>query len=272
MKWKRNFNVADWRLAILLLATMLAVCGCAGRPLAPGPVGYVHPDRLASIWDQLAEVESLYAGGVVKLETRDGRKNSQRIRIAARAPDLLKMQWLTPWYTVAWQLLIDNRQFWLSDSKEQVTYHGFLQSETGTGSCKGQSVWWTYIELMASWRQLFSKPPPETAAGGRRMEPGITDLPIAQTRYLISADGKMPAGKIITFADGSEWRINYLKFLPLRNGRVFPRKLEIICSAAKVELRFSKVQLDHDFKEQTFSYQQKNFTLQDVDCHNLLTP
>ena len=81
----------------------------------------------------------------------------------------------------------------------------------------------------------------------------------------------MPAGKIVHFADGSQWRINYLEFLDLTEGRIFPRRLEIICPAAKVELRFSKVQLDHDFKEKTFSYQQKNFSLKEVDCHNLLT-
>ncbi|RLB70516.1 MAG: hypothetical protein DRH04_03460 [Deltaproteobacteria bacterium] len=271
MKWKRNFNAADYRLAILL-TVLLVVCGCAGRQLVPRSAEYVRPDRLASIWGQLAEMESLYAGGVIKLEARDGQKNSQRIRIAARAPDRLKMQWLTPWHTVVWQLLIDNRQFWLSDSHSQITYHGWLGLKTGKNSCKQQSAWWTYIELMASWRLLFSKPSPELMSADSREEPGLANLPTAETEYLVTADRTMPAGKIIRFADGSQWRINYLEFVTVKDGRIFPRKLEIICPAAKVELRFSTVQLDHDFKEKTFSYQQKNFSLKEVDCHNLLTP
>ncbi len=272
MRWKKNFSVVNCRLISLLAMVMLGMYGCAGRPVKMMPAGYVRPDILAAAWGKLVEVETMDARGVIKLEARDGQKNSQRIRFTAKAPGFLKVQWLTPWYTVAWQLLIADREFWLSDSKGQITYHGELGMETQRGLCDQHNKWWTYIELMASWPQLFSGPPPAFMNTENETDPGLGGLPVTITQYLVVEDGTMPAGKIIRFADGTEWHVTYEHFMTTEEGRIFPQRLKLRCPAAKLDLRFDPPRLNLKLKEKTFTYQQKNFRLKEVDCHNFLTP
>ena len=272
MRWKKDFSAVNYRLISLLAMVVLGIYGCAGHPVKIMPEGYVRPDILAAAWDKLVDVETLVARGVIKLETRDGQKNSQRIRFTAKAPGLLKVQWLTPWYTVAWQLLIVDREFWLSDSKGQITYHGDLGMGIPTGSCDQHNKWWTYIEVMASWMQLLSKPPPMFMQTENGTDPGLANLPIAYTQYLVAEDGTMPAGKIIRFADGTEWHVSYKDFITTEGGGTFPQRLEILCPAAKLDLRFESPRLNHELKERIFTYQQKNFRLKEVDCHNFLIP
>ena len=272
MRWKKDFTVVNCRLIGLLAMVMLSICGCAGRPVKMMPAGYVRPDILAAAWGKLVEIETMDARGVIKLEDRDGRKNSQRIRFSAQAPGLLKVQWLTPWYTVAWQLLIADHEFWLSDSKGQITYHGKLGMEPQRGLCAQHNKWWTYIELMASWPQLFSGPPPGVMDTEKRVEPGLANLPVTQTQYLVTADGKMPAGKIIRFADGTEWHVTFEDFMTTEAGKIFPQRLKIICPAAKLDLRFGHPRLNPELKAKNFMYQQKNFRIKEVDCHNFLIP
>jgi len=272
MRLKRDFSAVNCRLISLLVLVVLGIYGCAGHPVKIMPAGYVRPDVLAAAWDKLVDVETMDARGVIKMETRDGQKNSQRIRFTAKAPDLLKVQWLTPWYTVAWQLLIVDGEFWLSDSKGQITYHGDLGTETRTGSCAQHNKWWTYIELMASWLQLISKPPPMLMKTESGTDPGLANLPVTHTQYLVAEDGTMPAGKIIRFADGTEWHVTYDDFITTEEGKIFPRRLEILCPAAKLALRFESPRLNSEPKERIFIYQQKNFILKEVDCHNFLIP
>jgi len=248
MRWKKDFSAVNYRLIGLLALIVLGIYGCAGHPVKIMPEGYVRPDVLAAAWDKLVDVETLVSRGVIKLEARDGQKNSQRIRFTAKTPGLLKVQWLTPWYTVAWQLLIVDREFWLSDSKGQITYHGDLGMGIPTGSCDQHNKWWTYIELMASWLQLLSKPPPMLMKTENVTDPGLADLPVTHTQYLVAEDGTMPPDK------------------------VFPQRLEILCPAAKLDLRFESPRLNNKLKERIFTYQQKNFRLKEVDCHNFLIP
>lgn len=272
MRWKKDFSAVNCRLTILLVLIVLTVYGCAGRPVKIMPEGYVRPDVLAVAWDKLVKVATLDARGVIKLETRDGQRSSQRVRFTAKSPGFLRVQWLTPWYTVAWQLLIVDREFWLSDSKGQATYHGALGTETSLDSCGQQNRWWTYIELMAAWPRMFSKPSAVFMDAGNRGEPGLADLPVAHTQYLVSADGTEPAGKIIRFSAGTEWHVAYSNFLATEDGRIFPQKLEILCPAAKLDLRLENPRINHELKEETFIYQQKNFRMKEVDCHNFLIP
>ncbi|NIA19431.1 MAG: hypothetical protein GWP07_03220 [Xanthomonadaceae bacterium] len=272
MRWKKDFSAVNYWLISLLVMLVLGVYGCAGHPVKIMPEGYVRPDILAAAWDKLVDVETIDARGVLKLEARDGQKNSQRIRFTAKAPDLLKVQWLTPWYTVAWQLLIIDREFWLSDSKNQITYHGDLGLGTKAGLCDQHNKWWTYIELMASWPQLFSKPPSMPMNVENRTGPGLGNLPVTHTQYLVAADGTIPAGKIIRFADGTEWHVAYEDFTITEEGGTFPQRLEILCPAAKLNLRFESPRLNQELKERIFIYQQKNFRLKEVDCHNFLIP
>lgn len=272
MRWKKDFSVVNYLLAGLLVLVGLGMYGCAGRPVNVMPDAYVRPDVLTAAWDKLVNVETMDARGVIKLEARDGQKSSQRIRFTAKAPDLLKVQWLTPWYTVAWQLLIADREFWLSDSKEQVTYHGDLGILNQVDSCHQDNTWWTYVELMASWMELFAKPPAASMNAENRMEPGLVNLPVVSTRYLVTEDAALPAGKVIQFADGTNWQVTYEDFITTENGRIFPQRMEILCPAAKLALRFTTPRLNHEIKEKIFNYQQKNFRLKEVDCHNFLTP
>ena len=275
MKLKKDFCAVNERLKSLLVLVVLGILGiygCAGHPVKIMPAGYVRPDVLAAAWSKLVDVETMDARGVLKLEARDGRKNSQRIRFSAKAPGLLKVQWLTPWYTVAWQLLIADREFWLSDSKGRITYHGDLGTETRMGSCARHNQWWTYMELMAAWPQLFSGPPPGNMDTEKRVEPGLGNLPVMHTQYLVAADGKMPAGKIISFADGTKWHVSFEDFITTEAGKIFPQRLKIICPAAKVDLRFDHPRLNLELKAKNFIYQQKNFRLKEVDCHNFLIP
>jgi len=272
MRWKKDFSAVKHRLIGLLVMLVLGMCGCAGHPLRIVPAGHVRPDVLAAAWDKLVNVETIDARGVIKLEAGSGQKNSQRVRFTAKAPGRLKVQCLTPWYTVAWQLLIVNREFWLSDSKSQITYHGDLGMGIPTGSCAQHNKWWTYIELMASWRLLFSKPTPMLLNAEKGTAQGRSDLPVTHTQYLVAEDGIMPAGKIIRFTDSTEWRVTYDDFITDKDGGVFPQRLEIICSAVKLVLRFTTPRLNHTIKEGIFSYQQKNFSLKEVDCYNFLIP
>lgn len=272
MKWKKDFNAVNCRLLCFLLVLVFALSGCAGHPVKIMPQGYVRPDLLAAAWKRLVEVESLDVRGILKLETGDGQKSSQRVRFTAKSPDLLKIQWLTPWYTVAWQLLIVGREFWLSDSKGQVTYHGDLGMLAAPDTCAQGNKWWTSIALMASWRRLFSKPPSALMHGENRDEPGLAQLPVDHTHYLITEDGMKPAGKIIRFTDGTEWQVRYEDFFTTKTGKLFPKRLEISCPAAKLELQFSQPRLNHELEKTLFIYQQKKFRMKEVDCHNFFIP
>ncbi len=273
MRWKKDFSAVDCRLTgLLVVMLVLGVCGCAGQPLKIVPAEHVRPDVLAAAWDKLVNVETMDARGVLRLEDSNGQKNSQRVRFTAKAPGRLKVQCLTPWYTVAWQLLIVNREFWLSDSKGRITYHGDLGMGIPTGPCAQHNGWWTYIELMASWRLLFSRPTSMPMNAEKGTAQGRSDLPVTHTQYLVTEDGLMPAGKIIRFTDGTEWRVTYDDFITDKDGGVFPQRLEIICSAVKLDLRFKGLRLNNELKEKFFTYQQKNFSLKEVDCYNFFIP
>ncbi|MBN2333523.1 MAG: hypothetical protein JXO49_11255 [Deltaproteobacteria bacterium] len=267
MNWKRDFTAVS-RLLVAVLLAVVIVGGCAGRRLEVLSPGVIGPGMTAAVWNKLVNVETVTARGVVKLKTGDGQSASQRIRFIAQAPDRIKVQWLTPWQSVAWQLLIADRQFWLSDSNQQATYHGFLTADQGE-ECRQGNSWWTYIQLLAGWSQMLSRPPADPTA-----EPQleIPRMPVDTVQYLVAEERQVPAGKIIRFIDGDEWHIGFDDFVAVEEGKLFPRRLVIHCSAGSMDLHFSALQINQPLNPVSLSRQQVPFDIQEINCHMLREP
>jgi len=253
---------------VVLLAGLLAVMGCGRRPVAvlPRPPAAT----VAAAWNRLAAVNSLESRGIIRMTAADGEKNAGRIRLLAAAPDRLKIQWLTPWQTVAWQLLLNRQQFWLTDSKEKTTYYGRLADWRSNHGCRRQLWWWRYLEMLAGWSELL-RPPANDGRGERPLRAAHWPA-VERVEYLVTADGRLPAGKIIRFANGEEWRLELADFEELPAGKVFPRRWTITTPRATLTLLLAAPRLNPPLGGTVFAYRQDSFALREFRCQQESQP
>jgi hypothetical protein len=230
---------------LLLVFALLTFAGCGKEPLAP--LSGLNGGGRAG-WNRLRDFRYLQAAAVLSWEDGRGRKGKNRIRLLLAPPEHLKIQWLTPWGSVAGQVLLDGDYFWLSDARHRETWHGTIDS---LGDCfpgLPDIAWLDATRFLSLWPLLFS--------------PAERDrtLTTASVTYSEEDAGKS-LGKVLNFADGDRIDIRASVLEEVDAGEIFARQYELEARGSKISLTLHKYGFPEQLDVKLFSYNLKNFSM-----------
>jgi hypothetical protein len=252
MRLKNWYTGAELRFVSLCCCLLLLAAGCSGRQLRPTAVVPASPAAAVAAWQRLVRLETFTARAIVRLTAVDGTQNVSRALVAGCYPSQLELRWLTPWQTVAWRLLLVEREFWLTDTAHALTWHGFAAADdtAAVAAVDGGNGFLTYVDLLADWALLFS--PPD---GTPRLQGAVAERSAGErmrTSFLVDADG-LPAGKIIRFADGREWHVIYDRLIETPAG-YFPEQLTLRWRGGSLEISWSALRFNLPLDRDRFQY------------------
>ncbi len=250
MKIKRNYA------GFFCLSLLLLLISCSKSQVGSLP-GNDNAVVGRAAWSQLAEVEKLRADAILSWRAVNGEHGKYRVRLFVAVPDKLKIQWLTPWGSVAGQLLIADKNFWLANAREKQTWYGrtadidkLLQNPGFKRN--GADFQTVAVNFCKYWPLLFSLP----AADDRNFADEVA------VEYFTYGDGdELSFGKSVTTADGTKMHIRLFALEELSNKRLLPRAVEILSKSGKVGIRLRHYSLTPDFTARTFTYGLRNFTM-----------
>ena len=208
-------------------------------------------------WSRLVEVGKLQADAILSWRATNGEHGKYRVRLFLEVPDKLKIQWLTPWGSVAGQLLIADKKFWLSNAREQQTWYGRtadidkLLQEPGFKH-NGADFQMVAVNFFKYWPMLFSLP----AVDDRNF---ADDIVIEYFTYGVG--GNLSFAKSVTAADGTKMHIRLFALAELSDKRLLPQAVEILSKSGKVGIKLRHYSLAPDFTARTFAYGLQNFKL-----------
>ena len=235
-----------WWPAGLLLLLVLSFSACSTAPPPPSVAG--GPGGRAA-WEELSRVTALKATAILAWEAADGRHGKNRVRLFLEPPECLKIQWLTPWGSVAGQLLVAGGHFWLSDARRHQTWYGRTSAMAGCFPSQGEVDWVSTSRFLNFWPLLFSPPEEDEklAPGGR-----------------ISYAGSLAANRLVkevVLADGDRVGIILEELEAGPQDKFFARRFTVSGPGGKVVLQLRSYQLLDRLPAETFIYQGKNFNL-----------
>lgn len=220
------------------------------------------PDRGAMIsgreaWSQLIEVKALKANGILSWRATDGKHGKYRVRLFLATPDRLKIQWLTPWGSVAGQILVSGKQFWLSNAREKQTWHGrsadidrLLQKPGFSGN--GGNFQSVATQFFRYWPLLFSSP----AADDKIFSADIS------IEYLSTGVGdELSFAKSVISPAGDEMHFRLFDLKELSDNQLMPQAVEIISHSGQIGIKLRNYTLSSNLDAETFVYSLKNFNL-----------
>ena len=230
--------------SLLFLFLLLSACSTAPPP---SPVAGGLSGRAA--WEKLAPVTALKATAVLAWETADGRHGKNRVRIFLAPPGRMKIQWLTPWGSVAGQLLVAGGHFWLSDARRHQTWYGRTSAMAGCFPGQGEVDWVSTSRFLNFWPLLFSVPEEDVklAVGGEISYSGN----LAENRL----------AKNLLLSDGEQVGIMLEDLEAGPQDKFFARRFTVTGSGGRVVLKLRSYQLPDKLPAETFVYQGKNFNL-----------
>ncbi len=244
-------NVKVFKLEYICFLALLWLVACGRTPLEPvSYVGDAAAGRAA--WSQMANLDSLKASAILSWKATDGRHGKHKVRLFLEPPERLKIQWLTPWGSVAGQVLIAADQFWFSDSSQRLTWHGHIADLRSLFRQKDSLNWVGETQFFMYWPLLFSSPEEDRSAFG---EEAFFD-------YLATNDGRC-LNKIIHFRDGDELHIRVDELVKGVDERLFARNFEVLGSGGRISLALRQFTLQKDLTPETFVYTLEHFTIQE---------
>ncbi len=244
-------KVKTYKLVYICLLALLGLAACSRPPLESGPlVGDAVAGRTA--WARMVNLESLKASAVLSWKATDGRYGKYKVRLFLEPPKRLKIQWLTPWGSVAGQVLIAADQFWFSDSRQSLTWHGQTADFKSLFRQKENLNWAGVIEFFIYWPLLFSSPEEDLAALGSE----------AYFDYLATNEGRY-LNKIIHFRGGDEMHIRLDDLVTVAGERLFARNIEVLGSGGRISLALRQFTLQKELNPETFIYSLEHFTIRE---------
>ena len=181
-------------------------------------------------------------------EDSSGQHGKNRVRLFLAPPDRLKIQWLTPWGSVAGQLLVAKGYFWLSDARRHRTWHGRADA---MASCfpEGGAGWVNTSRFLSFWPLLFSTPDrDEKLTGGR---PFVYAGALAENR--LQKELRLDGGGVVL--------ITLEELEPSRAGKFFARRFMVSGAGGRVTLELRSYTMPATLPAGTFVYDGKNFNL-----------
>ncbi|MEA3347575.1 MAG: hypothetical protein U9Q39_00800, partial [Pseudomonadota bacterium] len=183
----------------------------------------------------------------------DGRRGKYKVRLFLEPPKRLKIQWLTPWGSVAGQILMADDQFWLSDSRRRLTWYGPSAALENLLRQKNSLDWAMAAQFFMYWPLLFSTPEEDDAVFKTQ----------AFIDYLTTSEGRS-LHKIVLFKDGDEMHIRLDDLETDIDGRLFARNFEVLGSGGQISLSLRQFTLQKELVPETFVYSLENFRL--LEC------
>ncbi len=248
-------NVKVCKLEYICLLALLWLVACSRMPLESDPlVGDAAVGRAA--WAQMVNLESLKATAVLSWRATDGRHGKHKVRLFLEPPDRLKIQWLTPWGAVAGQVLMATDQFWFSDSRQRLTWHGRTADLKSLFQRKENLNWAGATQFFMYWPLLFSSPEEDDTAFGAE----------AFFDYLATNNGRC-LNKIIHFRDGDEMHIRVDDLLTDADEHLFARNFEVLGSGGRISLILRQFTLQKELIPETFIYSLEQFTIRECSAN-----
>ena len=239
--------------------TLMLLASCSRTQVAS------LPENSAAVvgrqaWSQLVEVKTLKADAILSWRAISGEHGKYRVRLFIAAPDRLKIQWLTPWRSVAGQLIIAEKKFWLSDAREKQTWYGRVEDidkllQQPGFSHSGADFQTVATRFFRYWPLLFSSP----AADDRNFS---GEVPIEYFAYGVGDE--LSFAKSVTAVDGAEMHFRLYELKELSDKQLLPQAVEILSKSGQIGIKLRKYSLQPDFAAKTFIYSLKNFTLHEM--------
>jgi len=211
-------------------------------------------------WSRLVEVNTLKADAILSWRAVSGEHGKYRVRLFIAAPDRLKIQWLTPWRSVAGQLIIAKNKFWLSNARKKQTWHGRseeidrLLQEPGFRN-NGADFQTVATRFFRYWPLLFSSP----SADDRNFSGDVT---IEYFAYGVGDE--LSFVKSVTVSDGAKMHFRLYELKELSDKQLLPQAVEILSNSGQIGIKLRNYSLQPGFAAKTFIYSLKNFTLHET--------
>ncbi|MBN2809053.1 MAG: hypothetical protein JXR80_06135 [Deltaproteobacteria bacterium] len=234
------------------LVVLFSGLGGCGRPQLNHYLleGDMESGRAA--WARMVKLQSLQAQAVLSWKSTDSSHGKYRVRLFLVPPEHMKIQWLTPWGSVAGQLLLRDRQFWFSDAQQRLTWHGRSADLGQLLQNQGYRNWAAASQFFTNWPLLFSLP----------VEDDTTFAAHASISYLTTDAGRY-LNKVVSFNNGDEMHIRLDDLVPVADQHFLPRNFEVLSHAGQISLTLKQFQLLPELGPETFVYNLESFTLRE---------
>ena len=244
-------NVKVYKLIYVAFLLLLGLAACSRPPLEPGHlVGDAADGRAA--WALMVELESLKGSAILAWKSTDGRKGKHKVRLFLEPPEHLKIQWLTPWGSVAGQLLMVADQFWFSDSRQRVTWHGQTVDFKSLFVQQENLDWAVATQFFQYWPLLFSSPEEDDRTYGKQ----------ASFDYLVTDAGRY-LNKVVRFKNGDEMHVRLNDLEPLADNRLMAHNIEALGRNGRISLTLRQFTLQKELPPENFIYNLKNFKIRE---------
>ena len=244
-------NVKVYKLIYISLLVFLSLTACSRPPLESGHLLGDAADGRAA-WTRMVKLESLKATAILSWKATDGRQGKHKVRLFLEPPERLKMQWLTPWGSVAGQLLMVGDQFWFSDSRQRLTWHGLTADFESLFAQKENLNWAVATQFFRYWPLLFSSPEEDERAFGNQ----------ASIDYLVTDEGRY-LNKVIRFKNGDEMHVRLNDLETLADNRLLAHNIEALGHGGRISLTLRQLTLQKELSPENFIYNLKNFNLRE---------
>ena len=241
-----------YKFSFICLLMLLGLAACSRPPLVTDDL-VVDPAAGRAAWERIVKLESLKANSILSWKAIDGRRGKYKVRLFLEPPKRLKIQWLTPWGSVAGQILMAADQFWLSDSRRRLTWHGGAADLESLLQQKDSLDWAMATQFFMYWPLLFSTPEEDDTAFKSQ----------AFIDYLTTNEGRS-LHKIVHFNGGDEMHIRLDDLEPDVDERLFARNFEVLGSGGRISLSLRQFTLQEKLVPETFIYSLENFRV--LEC------
>ncbi|MCK5914898.1 MAG: hypothetical protein KAG92_02065 [Deltaproteobacteria bacterium] len=215
------------------------------------------PDDLifSKPWDRLVQFETLKADAVFSWKATGGEHGKYKVRLFLQPPEKLKIQWLTPWGSVAGQVLIAEQQFWLSDVSRKETWHGMATDIEKLLQERGERFQIVATQFLKFWPLLFSSPENDAknSSSGLFIE------------YFSAGTGEnLSLTKTVLSLAGDEMHLKLSELEKLSDERLMPLAVEVLSRGGEIGIKLRKYSLPQVLPAGTFVYNLKNFQYRPV--------
>lgn len=244
-------NLKVFKFEYICLLALLCLVSCSRPPLESGHL-FGDPAAGRAAWKRMVQLESLKATAILSWKATDGRHGKHKVRLFLEPPERLKIQWLTPWGSVAGQLLMVADQFWFSDSRQRLTWHGQTSDFKALFEQKDNLNWAVATQFFMYWPLLFSSPEEDDRVFVNQ----------ASIDYLVTDEGRY-LNKVIRFKDGDEMHVRLNDLKTLDDNRLLAHNIEALGHGGQISLTLRQFTLQKELDPDNFIYNLKKFTLRE---------